>query len=218
MTAKSEIPMALRAAYLTLHRQSEARFAKHDVTADQFVLLARLAPGRALTQRDGDRRTAERVADQDDSVHVDAPIDDFGRAMNQADDPRQSSAIAGPRPVIGQLHRQAMHTPRRHVQGLIGVRFLRAIMSVQENHQGGFFSGRGQEQIGVDALAGRQAQFMVFARRDLEWAAQSEEIEIGFVTEQIALKLGYVPGLERCAVGHRQARTAARQRQPNQEK
>lgn len=44
--------MALRAAYLALHRASDAKFAAHGVTADQFVLLATLARGgRALTQR-----------------------------------------------------------------------------------------------------------------------------------------------------------------------
>ena len=56
MTAKSELPMALRAAYLALHRQSESRFASYGVTADQFVLLATLARGQALTQRELARR------------------------------------------------------------------------------------------------------------------------------------------------------------------
>jgi hypothetical protein len=42
--------MALRAAYLTLHRRSDARFLRHGVTADQFVLLATLARGGKLTQ------------------------------------------------------------------------------------------------------------------------------------------------------------------------
>jgi DNA-binding MarR family transcriptional regulator len=48
--------MALRAAYLALHRQSDARFALHGITADQFVLLATLARGQALTQRELARR------------------------------------------------------------------------------------------------------------------------------------------------------------------
>jgi DNA-binding MarR family transcriptional regulator len=52
----SEIPLALRAAYLALHRQSEARFASHGATADQFVLLATLERGHALTQRELARR------------------------------------------------------------------------------------------------------------------------------------------------------------------
>ena len=56
MTTNSELPMALRAAYLTLHRRSEAQFEKHGVTADQFVLLATLARGDALTQRELARR------------------------------------------------------------------------------------------------------------------------------------------------------------------
>lgn len=56
MSTKNEIPMALRAAYMALHRRSEARFAQHGVTADQFVLLATLARGHALTQRELARR------------------------------------------------------------------------------------------------------------------------------------------------------------------
>jgi DNA-binding MarR family transcriptional regulator len=48
--------MALRAAYLTLHRRSDARFLRHGVTADQFVLLATLARGGKLTQRELARR------------------------------------------------------------------------------------------------------------------------------------------------------------------
>jgi DNA-binding MarR family transcriptional regulator len=56
MDCKSELPMALRAAYLALHRRSEADFAKCGVTADQFVLLATLARGDSLTQRELARR------------------------------------------------------------------------------------------------------------------------------------------------------------------
>ena len=56
MTTRSELPMALRAAYLALHRRSDAEFASHGVTADQFVLLATLADGDALTQRELARR------------------------------------------------------------------------------------------------------------------------------------------------------------------
>lgn len=52
MNFQEEIPLALRAAYLALHRQSDAAFSEYGVTADQFVLLATLAKGEALTQRD----------------------------------------------------------------------------------------------------------------------------------------------------------------------
>ncbi len=50
--------MALRAAYLAMHRRSDAHFAPFGVTADQFVLLNALANGDALTQRELARRTA----------------------------------------------------------------------------------------------------------------------------------------------------------------
>jgi DNA-binding MarR family transcriptional regulator len=52
-----ELAMALRAAYLAMHRRSDARFARHGVTADQFVLLVALAGSDAVTQRELARRT-----------------------------------------------------------------------------------------------------------------------------------------------------------------
>jgi len=51
------LAMALRAAYLAMHRQTDAAMARHGVTADQFVLLAALSDGDALTQRDLGRQT-----------------------------------------------------------------------------------------------------------------------------------------------------------------
>lgn len=56
MTIKNEIPMALRAAYMALHRRTESQLDSHDVTADQFVLLATLDRGESLTQRELARR------------------------------------------------------------------------------------------------------------------------------------------------------------------
>src|SRR5262245_51491211 len=53
-----DIAMALRAAYLTMHRRANAHFARHGVTADQFVLLSALAKGNAVTQQDLVRRIA----------------------------------------------------------------------------------------------------------------------------------------------------------------
>lgn len=52
MKPNDRLPLELRAAYLALHRCSDAQFAKLGVTADQFVLLATLARGHALTQRE----------------------------------------------------------------------------------------------------------------------------------------------------------------------
>lgn len=56
MAVERAIPMALRAAYLALHRRTEAALAPLGVTADQFVLLATLERGEALTQRELARR------------------------------------------------------------------------------------------------------------------------------------------------------------------
>jgi DNA-binding MarR family transcriptional regulator len=53
---QSDLPIALRSAYLALHRRTEKQFAPLGVTADQFVLLATLARGHALTQRELARR------------------------------------------------------------------------------------------------------------------------------------------------------------------
>jgi DNA-binding MarR family transcriptional regulator len=57
MITGRDIAIALRTAYLALHRRSDAAFAPYAVTADQFVLLATLARGgHALTQRELARR------------------------------------------------------------------------------------------------------------------------------------------------------------------
>lgn len=56
MAVEHAIPMALRAAYLALHRRTESALAAHGATADQFVLLATLERGEALTQRELARR------------------------------------------------------------------------------------------------------------------------------------------------------------------
>ena len=53
-----QIALALRAAYLTMHRRTEASFDELGVTADQFVILAALARRSAVTQRDLALRTA----------------------------------------------------------------------------------------------------------------------------------------------------------------
>lgn len=52
METNGQLPLELRAAYLLLHRCSDVQFGKLGVTADQFVLLATLARGHALTQRE----------------------------------------------------------------------------------------------------------------------------------------------------------------------
>jgi DNA-binding MarR family transcriptional regulator len=56
MTSGHELAMALRTAYLALHRQTNACFAKDGMTADQFVLLAALVEADAVMQQELVRR------------------------------------------------------------------------------------------------------------------------------------------------------------------
>jgi DNA-binding MarR family transcriptional regulator len=56
MMSGREIARALRAAYLALHRQTNACFTKDGVTADQFVLLSALSEADAVTQQELVRR------------------------------------------------------------------------------------------------------------------------------------------------------------------
>lgn len=58
MTAGHDIAMALRAAYLAMHRHTGACLGRFGVTADQFVLLSALAGAEGVTQQELVRRTA----------------------------------------------------------------------------------------------------------------------------------------------------------------
>jgi len=52
MTEGQELARALRAAYWAMHRRTNALLQPHGVTADQFVLLSRLADEDAITQQE----------------------------------------------------------------------------------------------------------------------------------------------------------------------
>lgn len=52
MAEGHEIAMALRRAYLTMHRQADAALSPFDLTANQFVLLALLDERDGVSQRD----------------------------------------------------------------------------------------------------------------------------------------------------------------------
>jgi DNA-binding MarR family transcriptional regulator len=56
MNVGHELARALRAAYWSMHRRTNAILAAHGVTADQFVLLAALAQEDAITQQELARR------------------------------------------------------------------------------------------------------------------------------------------------------------------
>jgi DNA-binding MarR family transcriptional regulator len=52
-----ELALALRAAYLTMHRRTDAALSEFGVTADQFVVLSALSESKPLTQRELAERT-----------------------------------------------------------------------------------------------------------------------------------------------------------------
>ena len=58
MTSGHEVARALRAAYLALHRRTNACFADDGVTADQFVMLSALAEADGVTQQELVRRVS----------------------------------------------------------------------------------------------------------------------------------------------------------------
>lgn len=58
MTTGHDIAMGLRAAYWSIHRQTNARLALHNATAEQFVLLSLLAERDGITQQELCRRAA----------------------------------------------------------------------------------------------------------------------------------------------------------------
>ena len=56
MITGHELALALRSAYLAMHRRTDAVLARFGVTADQFVLMAAIPDGAARTQQDLVRR------------------------------------------------------------------------------------------------------------------------------------------------------------------
>jgi DNA-binding MarR family transcriptional regulator len=58
MMSGREVARSLRAAYLALHRQTNACFADDGVTADQFVMLSALADADGVTQQELVRRVS----------------------------------------------------------------------------------------------------------------------------------------------------------------
>jgi len=56
MATGHDIAMGLRAAYLSMHRQTNSCLAPHKITADQFVLLALLSEQDGITQQQLVRR------------------------------------------------------------------------------------------------------------------------------------------------------------------
>lgn len=83
-----ELPLALRAAYMALHRNTEAAFGQHGVTADQFVVLLALSEGQALTQRE----LADRISSDPSTVRAMLVLLDKMGLVERACHPNDSRA------------------------------------------------------------------------------------------------------------------------------
>ena len=111
-----ELPLALRAAYMSLHRNTDAALGEHGVTADQFVLLLALSEGRALTQRE----LADRISSDPSTVRAMLVLLEKMQLIARASHPTDSRAktvtltIAGKRKLrklwkVGQSIRDDMY-------------------------------------------------------------------------------------------------------------
>lgn len=58
ISVEHTLPLSLRRAYLTLHRETDAALAPIGLTADQFVLMAALIDSDSATQQELVRRTS----------------------------------------------------------------------------------------------------------------------------------------------------------------
>jgi DNA-binding MarR family transcriptional regulator len=83
-----ELPLALRSAYMALHRSTEAAFAKHGVTADQFVLMLALQDGGTLTQRE----LVERISSDASTVRAMLVLLEKNGFVHRANHPVDSRA------------------------------------------------------------------------------------------------------------------------------
>lgn len=58
MQSAHELALAIRMAYLSMHRQTDAFLSSFEITADQFVLLGVLTQQDGITQQEVSRRAA----------------------------------------------------------------------------------------------------------------------------------------------------------------
>lgn len=83
-----ELPLVLRAAYMALHRRTEAAFDKYGVTADQFVLMLALRDGGTLTQRE----LADRISSDASTVRAMLVLLEKSGFVQRASHPTDSRA------------------------------------------------------------------------------------------------------------------------------
>lgn len=128
------LPLALRAAYMALHRRTEAAFAPHGVTADQFVLLLALQDSRTLTQRE----LADRISSDPSTVRAMLVLLEKNGLIRRVSHPTDSRAksveltVSGKRKLRklwkeGQAIRDEMYGAMTPEEAEILIRLLRQI-------------------------------------------------------------------------------------------
>ena len=134
MDQERGLPLALRAAYMALHRSTDAKFAPHGVTADQFVLLLALNESRTLTQRE----LANRISSDPSTVRAMFVLLEKNGFVRRAAHPTDSRAKSveltpsGKRKLrrlwkIGQSIRDEMYQSMTSKEAEILIRLLRQI-------------------------------------------------------------------------------------------
>lgn len=134
MDQERGLPLALRAAYMALHRSTDAKFAPHGVTADQFVLLLALNESRTLTQRE----LANRISSDPSTVRAMLVLLEKNGFVLRAAHPTDSRAKSveltpsGKRKLrrlwkIGQSIRDEMYQSMTSKEAEILIRLLRQI-------------------------------------------------------------------------------------------
>jgi DNA-binding MarR family transcriptional regulator len=129
MSSGHDLALALRSAYLAMHRRADASLAPFGVTADQFVLLSALVEAEALTQRE----LARRVGSDASTV----------RAMLLLLE-RRRLVTRGPHPHDGRARRVVL-TPR-------GRQAYRQMYEGSEAFRAGLLAAVGSEE--ADAFLG----------------------------------------------------------------
>ena len=74
--------------------------------------------------------------------------------LNGLDEAGQGPAIGDPRPMIRQLQRNAVHAPGRHVHRLEGMIFLRIVVAVEHDNEGGLAGLRAQVEVRYQRVIG----------------------------------------------------------------
>jgi DNA-binding MarR family transcriptional regulator len=88
MARRHHIPMDLREAYLSMHRQTNAHLARCGVTADQFVLMILLFEEGGITQQE----LARRACSDPNTIRAMLVLLEDRRLVSRAKDPTDGRA------------------------------------------------------------------------------------------------------------------------------